>query len=301
MFEMRSARRCLPTALQVVYSSEMVAETARPTSASPGKPRDVASALAHARWPIRLVPPVPMPVEDLYRVHARAFVDEILSARRLNGFGCTSESVTRSLLFTCGAFHTAAVIALSDGISASLTSGFHHANYSSARGFCTFNGLMASAARLLAEGQVRRVAVVDCDYHYGDGTDAIIRTLGLEAQILHLSFGQRFSKREQAAEYLAAVRDLGDDLSRFRPDVVFYQAGVDVHVDDPLGGLLTTAQVRSRDHEVFRVARELGIPLTWNLAGGYQREADGSIPRVVSLHLNTFAAALAVWELLPVP
>lgn len=284
--------------LKVVYSPDMIADAGRPTPASPAKPRDVALALARTGWPIEIVPPEPMPVETLYRVHQRRFVDEVLDVRRPNGFGSLSPSVARSLRFSCGAFLSAATIALTEGISASLTSGFHHAGYSSARGFCTFNGLMASAVRLLDHGLATRVAIVDCDYHYGDGTDAIIHTLELEHQVLHLSFGQRFRHREQANEYLDAVHALRSDLAAFRPDIVFYQAGADVHVDDPLGGLLTTAEMRERDRAVFGIARELGVALTWNLAGGYQKEADGSIPRVVALHVNTFEAALGVWTLL---
>jgi hypothetical protein len=84
----------------------------------------------------------------------------------------------------------------------------------------------------------------------------------------------------------------------FAPDLIFYQAGADVHVDDPFGGLLTTEQMRARDRAIFSLARELSIPLTWNLAGGYQIESDGSIPRVIQLHLNTFEEALRAWQLL---
>jgi acetoin utilization deacetylase AcuC-like enzyme len=80
--------------------------------------------------------------------------------------------------------------------------------------------------------------------------------------------------------------------------LVLYQAGADTHVDDPLGGLLTTEQMRERDRIMFSVAHELGIPLAWNLAGGYQVEPDGSIPKVVQLHLNTFEEALKVWRLI---
>jgi len=87
-------------------------------------------------------------------------------------------------------------------------------------------------------------------------------------------------------------------VPRFGPDLVIYQAGADTHVDDPLGGLLTSDQMRERDSTMFAIARRLSIPLTWNLAGGYQIEADGSIPRVVELHLNTFEEALKVWHLL---
>lgn len=89
---------------------------------------------------------------------------------------------------------------------------------------------------------------------------------------------------------------LGETLAAFRPDLVLYQAGADTHVDDPMGGLLTTEQMRERDRGVFAATRALGIPVAWNLAGGYQVEPDGSIPRVIALHLNTFEEALRVWQ-----
>jgi acetoin utilization deacetylase AcuC-like enzyme len=70
-------------------------------------------------------------------------------------------------------------------------------------------------------------------------------------------------------------------------DVVLYQAGADPHLDDPLGGWLTTEQLRRRDAGVFASFREIGVPVAWNLAGGYQKAADGSIPRVLEIHDNT--------------
>jgi acetoin utilization deacetylase AcuC-like enzyme len=100
-----------------------------------------------------------------------------------------------------------------------------------------------------------------------------------------------------AEEYLAALAALRTELTAFGADIVFYQASADVHIDDPLGGLLSTEQMRLRDRSMLSIARELSIPLTWNLAGGYQVEADGSIPRVIQLHLNTFEEALRVWRL----
>ncbi|MET0553287.1 MAG: hypothetical protein ABW221_09630 [Vicinamibacteria bacterium] len=286
-----------PQTLKVVYSDDMVSETSDARSVSAGKPRSVARALAERPWPLDFVAPEPVSLEALYRAHDPNFVDGILQLRVLNGFGSRSESVARSLPYTCGAFLTSARLALREGVSASLTSGFHHARYSSARGYCTFNGLIVAAVALLDAGEASRIAIVDCDFHYGDGTQTLIRLLNLHEQVLHVSFGKAFRRPDQAETYLAAVRDLPLDFGGFQPDVVFFQAGADAHVDDPLGGLLTTAQMRERDRIVFNACRDLGIPVTWNLAGGYQQEADGSIPKVVALHLNTFEEALRVWDL----
>jgi acetoin utilization deacetylase AcuC-like enzyme len=73
---------------------------------------------------------------------------------------------------------------------------------------------------------------------------------------------------------------------------VLYQAGADPHVDDPLGGFLTTAQLAQRDWRVFSGLRESGIPVAWNLAGGYQKP----LAKVVALHENTMRACIAAWE-----
>ena len=122
--------------------------------------------------------------------------------------------------------------------------------------------------------------------------------MALADRVLHVSLGCTYKRPEQAEAYLAHVLSLRATFVDFRPDIVLYQAGADTHIDDPLGGLLTTEQMRERDRTMFAIARELSIPITWNLAGGYQIERDGSIPRVIQLHLNTFEEALRVWQLI---
>jgi acetoin utilization deacetylase AcuC-like enzyme len=281
--------------LKVFYSEEMVSDSYVRASPSDRKPKAVAEALLSKGWPVELVAPEPTPVSDVYKVHDPGFVDDVLWLRRPNGFGSYAPSVARSVLYTSGACHGSALVALKEGISASLTSGFHHAGPRAGRGFCTFNGLMITAVLLLEGARVRRLAVLDCDYHYGDGTQAIIDAQGLGDRVLHISLGRPFRTVEQAGEYLQTITALRATFEAFAPDLIIYQAGADVHVDDPFGGLLTTEQMRQRDRTVFVIARDLSIPVTWNLAGGYQVEADGTIPRVVQLHLNTFEEALGVW------
>ena len=266
-------------ALKVFYSEDMVSTAGRGRSPSDRKPMAVAQALRDTPWPIQFVAPEPTSISDVCKVHDPTFVDDVLQLRRANGFGSISESVARSVLYTCGACYGSALVALQEGISASLSSGFHHAGPRISRGFCTFNGLMVSAVQLLDSGRVKKVAIVDCDYHYGDGTQAIIDEQARAAQVLHLSFGKTFRHPNQAQAYLAAVADLRTELSAFGADIVLYQAGADAHIDDPLGGLLSTEQMRVRDRCMLSIAREL------------------SIPRVIQLHLNTFEEALRVWQL----
>jgi len=74
-------------------------------------------------------------------------------------------------------------------------------------------------------------------------------------------------------------------------DLLIYQAGADPHIDDPLGGFLTTAELAERDRIVFTVAKKIGIPVVWNLAGGYQQP----LARVLEIHRNTMAACVAAF------
>jgi acetoin utilization deacetylase AcuC-like enzyme len=78
-------------------------------------------------------------------------------------------------------------------------------------------------------------------------------------------------------------------------DVILYQAGADPHIDDPLGGFLTTQQLRERDRLVFETANLLGVPIAWNLAGGYPANNDGDIQTVLDIHNNTMLECVAAF------
>jgi len=62
----------------------------------------------------------------------------------------------------------------------------------------------------------------------------------------------------------------------------------DLHINDPLGGFLTTAELAEQDRTVFSVANEIGIPVVWNLAGGYQHPLEN----VLEIDRNTMAACI---------
>jgi acetoin utilization deacetylase AcuC-like enzyme len=197
--------------------------------------------------------------------------------------------VARSLPWTSGALLSAARHALREGIACAPVSGFHHACYDSGGGYCTFNGLMVAVAKLLSEGLVHRVLILDCDQHYGNGTDQIIAQLSMDGVVENATFGRWFCAPPEASAYLAR---LGQTAGRFGDfDLVLYQAGADVHVDDPLGGVLTTEQMIERDRTVFQAARDSSVPMAWNLAGGYQ----DPLAAVVALHVNTMRECVRVY------
>ena len=79
-------------------------------------------------------------------------------------------------------------------------------------------------------------------------------------------------------------------VSRARaPDLVIYDACVDVHTDDRLGHLaLTNAGILGRDEWVIHTAGQAGIPLVGVIGGGYDR----ALTRLAERHSQLFEAAI---------
>jgi acetoin utilization deacetylase AcuC-like enzyme len=220
--------------------------------------------------------------EQIKRAHDPKFVDDLLDLRIANGHGNRSPAVATSLPFTTGSLLAAAREALANGIGAvSPTSGFHHAGHARAGGFCSLNGLMVAALNL----PDCKVGVLDFDMHYGDGTDSIIRHLSLNSRVVH----RGHPGGGNAEAWLKTIPGTLDALADC--DVVLYQAGADPHINDPLGGWLTSDQMRMRDRLVFAGLRERGVPVAWNLAGGYQKPFRA----VLNLHDATMQECAAAW------
>ena len=144
--------------------------------------------------------------------------------------------------------------------------------------------VVASSIKLFPTTEV---VILDLDCHYGNGTENIIWRIGVD-WIEHCTFGGCGIRLDNAGQWL---KDLPEIMVRFaKCDVVLYQAGADPHVNDPLGGILTTEQLYERDRTVFKTLKDMGMPVAWNLAGGYQTP----LRKILDLHDNTAHAFLAM-------
>ena len=257
-------------------------------SPSAEKPAKVVASWLKLDPAINVVNFPPLTRADLALAHDRAYVNTVLDLQQPNGFGNRLAAVADTLLYTTGSLYAAAYHAYTTKESAaSPTSGFHHARYTNGGGFCTFNGLMIAAQKLRYDG-VQKVGILDLDCHYGDGTDQIIWRLRLENDIVHYSFGREIIEERNAEQWLSALPGIIAGFAKC--DVVLYQAGADPHVNDPLGGVLTTEQLYERDFLVFKHLKDLKVPVAWNLAGGYQKP----IRKVLDIHDNTARAFLTL-------
>lgn len=281
--------------INVFYMPEQNAES-QSFSPSAQKPSLVAKEMATSQYSASICwrKFKPLSIKTISLAHDLSYVTGVIEGSKENGFGNKYESVSKSLPYTTGSFTYAAIRTLMEKPalpSVSLTSGFHHACWNAGGGFCTFNGLMIASItlkklNLLAKGGV---GIIDFDMHYGNGTDDIIRKLGIH-YVKHT--GTRYMRWGLRGSDAIYEKDILAKLEYFKDcDILFYQAGADAHIDDPLGGLLTTAQMKARDRLVFNFAKDNNIPLVWNLAGGYQ----DPVAKVVQLHMNTLEECIAVY------
>lgn len=275
--------------LKVFYSPNQTVRDNNSYSPSAGKPEHVVNQfLKTGRIDLRSGW-LPLSQDDISIAHDAKFVDDILKLRKVNGFNNKLASVAASLPYTAGSFFHAAKYALENNTAAmSPTSGFHHSGYDSCHGFCTFNGLMIAAFLLWRDYAISKIGIIDFDAHYGDGTADIISSVkGASDVIEHLTFG---AFAENGMNFNLWLDRLEADLiERFNDcNILFYQAGADPHIEDPLGGFLTTSQMKRRDEIVFKVAKKLNKPIVWNLAGGYQNP----LQKVLDIHNNTLQACL---------
>jgi acetoin utilization deacetylase AcuC-like enzyme len=277
-----------------VYFSPLMVADAKSYSPSAGKPAAVLLSWRNRGFPLEVLEPAPVTREDLALAHDPAMVEGILEGRRNNGFDNRSRPVAASLPYTTGALYAAAVRALHDGrVAVAPVSGFHHARWNRPNAFCSFNGLVVTALLLRDRHSVGRVGILDFDQHEGDGTDDIIDRLGLDF-IDHHTAGAFHYSAAQAEEFLAGIPAILEGMRDRGCELVLYQAGADPHVNDPLGGFLTTEQLARRDRRVFESCARLRLPVAWVLAGGYQSDGKGIRP-VLNIHDNTMGACVAVY------
>lgn len=274
----------------IFYDGAMNSTLAEGVSPSANKPRLFKKHIEKFKEQIAFISVVPVMVQDLYSIHSKEYVDSILNGKLVNGFGIKGDDgqdMASSFFYTSGSMLNATRFAIeTGGFACSPTSGFHHACFARPFGFCTFNGLFLAAMKAINEYGAKRVLILDCDYHWGDGTYSLIKQFGMQHEIFQWSAGLDYWCSTLAEEMLQRLTEMCN-LYIPKVDLVLYQAGADQHVDDPLGGLLTTRQMKIRDAIVFTTAKRYKKPVVWNLAGGYQEP----IEKVLDLHLQTLQVA----------
>jgi len=243
------------------------------------------------------------PPEWLKLAHAGSYVDNVLSANvpdaisREIGFKITDAVIQRA---QCSAAGTAMAgrLALQHGLACNTAGGSHHARREQGAGYCVFNDVAVAARVLQQERLAQNILVIDLDVHQGDGTariftdDNTVTTFSVHAN-RNYPVRKAVSDHDIGlpdgtgdAEYLNVLKQtLPGLIASTRPDLVFYNAGVDPHENDRLGRLgLTDEGLFERDHLVIATIRQAGIPLAAVPGGGYSDDVDTLARRHAILH-----------------
>jgi acetoin utilization deacetylase AcuC-like enzyme len=170
----------------------------------------------------------------------------------------------------------------------------HHATRARYGGFCYFNNAVLATRTLTDLG---RVAILDLDFHHGNGTQAITYE---SDQIMYVSihgdpnhsfpffYGYAEEKGENAGEgynlnlplphgadlemYLPALDQAVEAIAKAGCRSLVLSAGYDTFVGDPLGGFA----LNPKDYEVLgRRIAGLGLPVVVVQEGGYVVEVLG--------------------------
>ncbi len=167
----------------------------------------------------------------------------------------------------------------------------HHAERARSMGFCLFNNIAVAAAEALARG-VARVAILDFDVHYGNGTADIfageprVRVCNTYQDPLYPYWEGRAGATSlidvplpagcHGARYREAILQAWQPaIDAFAPQLLLISAGFDAHVRDPLAGLcLTDADYAWTGRWVRDLAqRHCQGRVLAMLEGGYDLEA----------------------------
>jgi acetoin utilization deacetylase AcuC-like enzyme len=173
----------------------------------------------------------------------------------------------------------------------------HHATRNRAMGFCLFNNVAVAARHALEHHGLERVAIVDFDVHHGNGTEDIFSD---DPRVLMVSTFQHpfypYSGTEHPTPNMVNVplpSGSGSQafreavtwawlpaLEAFKPQMLFFSAGFDAHVEDDM------AMMRLVDADYAWVTQQIKA-----IADTY---AEGRIVSVLEGGYNLSALARSV-------
>jgi acetoin utilization deacetylase AcuC-like enzyme len=278
------------------YRVEALGETARVPGVEIARGEKILGALGAERLirPKQVRPAPLIGLTELARVHSETYLDRTARPEYLGQvFGLEAHFVDvdpvliaqrRQVGGTVEAARWA--IANEERLAFNIGGGFHHAEPDSGSGFCVYNDIAVAIASLRADGFDRPIAIVDLDYHQGNGNivtfedDQTVFTYSIHGSVwshVEAAMDQQFllPSNTDDAVYLEELGEtLPASIEEMEPGLIFYIAGNDVLAGDRLGDFSLTRQgVLDRDRLVIELARRQQCPAVVTLGGGY---SDGA-------------------------
>ena len=278
------------------YKAEALVESARVPGIEVARGEMILGALgAEGLIRPKQVRPAPLvSLADLAKAHAEAYLDKTARPEYLGRiFGLEAHDVDVDPMLTAqrrqvGGTVDAARWAVQDPdrVAFNIGGGFHHAEPEAGAGFCVYNDIAVAVAVLRDDGFDAPIAIVDLDYHQGNGNivafedDESVFTYSIHGSVWsHIEAAQDeqllLPSKTDDETYLRELRQtLPHALDKLEPGLIFYVAGNDVLAGDRLGEFALTRQgVLERDRFVIEEARKRECPVVVTLGGGYSDAA----------------------------
>lgn len=231
--------------------------------------------------------------DELSLTHCPRYVENFMQGNltplenRRIGFPWSMASVQRATSSaggTVAAMRT--VLESENGCQAAchLAGGTHHAFYDYGEGFCVFSDIAVAANLALAEFRpiVKKILIIDLDTHQGNGNAKLFQenpnvfTFSMHCRANYFSDKQEsdidveLDANCRDDEYLNILSQWLDHLLvHVRPQLVFFQAGVDVHEHDRLGKMkLTREGISRRNMMVYQAVKQADAKLVVTMGGG---------------------------------
>lgn len=254
--------------------------------------------------------PGPMSDDDILLTHTEAYLSKLhtqtLSAKEIRniGFPMMPALVSRGKHIANGTW-MCAQYAMQHGVSLNIAGGTHHAYADRGEGFCIFNDIAIAANKMKNTYPTAKILIIDLDVHQGNGTAKIFED-DTDVFTLSVHGAKNYPVRKEKsdldinlpdgtgdAKYLEVLKNcIPITIQQFKPDFIFYLAGVDVLASDKLGRLHLSKQgCKDRDTYIFSLAKLHQIPVAVTMGGGYSPR----ISDILDAHANTYRAAREVF------
>ncbi len=243
-------------------------------------------------------PEMPDPA-DLKKILTPEYFDDLINSRTTFRTWRSELPVEADIIkwqmLACSGSYLAGKLALQYGACFHIGGGLHHAFADHAEGFCYLNDVVFASVKLLEEG-IKKIAVIDCDLHQGNGTARFFQN---DSRVFKFSIHQEhlYPVKEKSDLDIGLDLNVGDDeyleklkyamqkiFNEFNPEFVIYLAGADPYMFDQLGNLrLSIEGLMKRDELVITCAYNSKLPIIVVLGGGYAQELEDT----VEIHCNT--------------
>ena len=221
-------------------------------------------------------------------------------------FESRQQTFVEPALYATSGTILAARLALDHGWSINTSGGFHHAGRNKAEGFCLFADIPIALAALRIRSNNLRALIIDLDAHHGNGTleilgkDPLVTIFDVfnknaypcnsMAELPQGEFLYPVSGTISDRDYLGILEaNLSRAIESAAPNIIFFNAGYDVWLGDPLAQMSLSADaILQRDRLVFSEAKRVGVPIAMVVSGGYHPDVSSVVANTIKMVKEEF-------------